>query len=297
MKKKQRIISFMIALTLCLSVLSVIPTKTEAAEKYDIRTVADLKKMSKYPNATFYLKKNLNLKSKEWTPIGSKENPFTGKFYGNGYTIRNLKVSKTPTYAGLFGYISGAEIKGLRVTGKVSKVDEYGGGIVGFAGNNSIVSYCISKVKVSGKDQIGGVIGRISDSEANYCINYKTVKATGRGSGGITADLYPSGTIISCLNFGNVKGGNDLTGGITGGSTAGNISGCIVLGNVSSVSGRIGVIAGDNADYAGDRKANLFLQTDEINTNFTADESRQVITDEDDPNVETLSEFIKKGMK
>lgn len=297
MKKKQRIISFMIALTLCLSVLSVIPTKTEAAEKYNIRTVADLKKMSKYPNAEFYLKKNLNLENKEWKPIGTEEKPFTGKFYGNGYTIKNLKITKTSKYAGLFGYTSGAEISNLCVTGEVKNVECYGGGIIGLADKGSIISYCISKVKVSGMDQIGGVVGCISDSEAEYCINYKTVNATGRASGGITADLYPSGNIVNCLNMGDVKGGNDLTGGITGGSTAGNISGSIVLGNVSSGSGRIGVIAGDNASYAGSRKSNYFLQTDNINFGFESVEGRTAITSSDDPMVKDILQAVGKKIK
>lgn len=297
MKKAKRIIRIIAVLSLGLTVFLMLPKITDAAEKYNIKSVADLKKISKHPNAKFYLKKNLDLKNKEWIPIGTEENPFTGKFYGNGYTIKNLSVTKTNEYAGLFGYIDGAKICDLRVTGKVENVECYGGGIVGLANNKSVLSYCVSEVEVSGVDQIGGVVGRISDSKAKYCINYKAVHATGRGSGGITADLYPSGDIINCLNMGDVKGGNDLTGGISGGSTAGSIAGCIVLGNISSASGRTGVIAGDNADYSGDRKANFFLQTNEINSTYESSEDKKIITSSDDQAVKKILKAVSKKIK
>ena len=50
--------------------------------------------------------KKLGLSSFE--PIGTKDNPFTGLFYGNGKTIKNLNFEITANgYAGLFGYNEG----------------------------------------------------------------------------------------------------------------------------------------------------------------------------------------------
>lgn len=295
----------MLSVVFCLGlVLIMFPVKTEAAGgKYYIKSVSDLKKVSKHLNGKFYLKKNLNLKNKEWIPIGTKDKPFTGEFYGNGYTIKNLKVSKTKQYAGLFGYTEGAKISNLCVTGKVKNVEMFGGGILGLANKNSnnkktVLSYCVSKVEVSGMDQIGGVVGRISDSEAKYCISFGNVKATGRASGGITADLYPSGNIENCLVLGDVEGGNDLTGGISGGSTEGTISGCVVIGNIKSQGSRVGVIAGDNANYAGKRILNYFLKTEDINTAFDSVEgSRVEIDSEEDEQVERIMNKVKQKVK
>lgn len=291
---------FLLPMLICMSlVLSMFPVEAVAAEqKHYIRSVSDLKKISENLSGKFYLKKNLDLKNNEWTPIGTENNPFTGEFYGNGYTIKNLKVTKTDRYAGLFGYAAGAKISRICVTGKVENAKEYGGGILGFAGEKTVLSYCVSKVKVSGADQIGGVVGRISGGEAKYCINYKTVTATGRAGGGITADLYPSGTISNCLSIGDVKGGNDLTGGITGGSTAGTISGCVVIGNIKSGGGRIGVIAGDNASYAGARRANYFLKTETVNSGFESIVgSREAIDSEDDAQVTRIKKAVSKKVK
>ncbi len=47
--------------------------------------------------------------SQEWIPVGTKENPFTGVFNGNGYTIEGLRIPEGEA-AGLFGYAKGAKI-------------------------------------------------------------------------------------------------------------------------------------------------------------------------------------------
>lgn len=249
--------------------MAMIPFRASAAGVYEIRNADDLKNMAADPAGTYSLERNINLRFVEWTPIGTEDVPFTGTFIGNGHTIKGLMVSQTEYNAGLFGVTSGARISGLRVNGVVGNVDTYGGGIIGHATNNTLIRFCINQAAVSGKDQIGGVVGRISDSVMKSCINYGKVVATGRGAGGITADQYPSGKIVNCVNFANVTGGNDLTGGITGGCTDGPVTGCINLGNViSTEGGRIHAIAGDNASYAGIRKRNNFRKTARINSVF-----------------------------
>ncbi len=53
----------------------------------------------------YMLDANISL-TQEWVSIGDDDNPFTGSFNGNGFTISNLKnTSKTAKYAGLFGYV------------------------------------------------------------------------------------------------------------------------------------------------------------------------------------------------
>ncbi len=58
----------------------------------------------------YMLDANIKLKS-EWIAIGDDDNPFTGTFDGNGYTISNLKITnKKVKYLGLFGYVEGGSI-------------------------------------------------------------------------------------------------------------------------------------------------------------------------------------------
>ena len=264
----KNLFGFVFVLALCMLAF---PGIKSWAKTYHIKTADDLRSVAADLNGKYYLDKDINLGGgKEWKPIGTDEAPFTGKFYGQGHNISGLKITTTEYNAGFFGVTKGATITKLSVDGKIKHVNTYAGGIVGHATDKTVIKYCISNVMVSGSHQIGGVVGRISDSSMEYCMNLNTVTASGRGCGGITADLYPSGTLKKCLNLADVSGGYDITGGITGGSTAGTVSGCINKGNVSCERGRIGAIAGDNASYAGARYWNYFLQTEDINANLKA---------------------------
>ena len=233
----------------------------------EIYSVQDLKAVSKYPSDNYVLMKDLDLGNEEWTPIGTSSEPFTGKFDGNGHSVSGLKVSGNADCRGLFGKTKNAEITRLSVYGSVSG-HEYVGGIVGLAENSS-VSYCVNYAGISGTDQVGGVIGRCYETAMEYCMNAGNVSASGRACGGVTADLYPSGKAIFCLNLGAVLGGNELTGGITGGSTSGTVTSCINAASVSYTGGRAGGIAGDNASYSGYRAHNYFLKTARINAGFS----------------------------
>ena len=50
--------------------------------------------------------------NEEFSPIGTFDKPFTGKFYGNGHTIKNFTLislsSNNEVYSGFFGYVKGA---------------------------------------------------------------------------------------------------------------------------------------------------------------------------------------------
>ena len=62
-----------------------------------------------------------------WEPIGNADSPFSGKFDGNGHVISDLysftiasldgreSAESMEVYSGLFGYISGAEVKDLGI--------------------------------------------------------------------------------------------------------------------------------------------------------------------------------------
>lgn len=233
----------------------------------EIYTVADLKKVADNLDGTYYLMKDLNLGSEPWTPIGTEKNPFKGKFYGNGHTISNLYINGNKDDQGVFGYVSQGLIQELEVTGNVVG-GTYAAGIVGRLGSGSKIAYCINRADVSGGHQIGGVVGRVAGGTVEYCLNYGKIVTNGRGSGGITADIYPSGKVLNSVNLADISGGSDITGGIVGGSTSGTVSGCYNTGNITG-SSRKGAIAGDNASYSGSRSNNHFLKTAAINTGFS----------------------------
>ena len=59
-------------------------------------------------NMASLLRCDINLNGKEWTPIGTKERPWTGEFNGNGKKLINFTSSKP-----LFGICDNATIKNV----------------------------------------------------------------------------------------------------------------------------------------------------------------------------------------
>ena len=94
---------------------------------------------------------------KEWTPIGTNTNPFTGTFDGNGHTISGLYCD-TPEggYVGLFGKIDGGEVRHLGVVDSYFAGDGSVGGVCGY--NNGTISGCYSTATVSSALYTGGVL-------------------------------------------------------------------------------------------------------------------------------------------
>ena len=130
--------------------------------------------------------------------IGSKDNPFSGVFDGNYYTISNVTLDDTPTdYAiGLFGYNAGT-IKNLRlknVSATFDNIEEevaYAGGLVAYnAGtveNCSIDSVTLNINSDPTEDtktlSAGGLIGFSTTSAAGGTSNVSLSKAN-------NVDLY-----------------------------------------------------------------------------------------------------------
>lgn len=127
---------------------------------------------------------------KEWTPIGTASNPFTGSFDGKGRTIKNINwtidASKYAD-AGLFGYTKGASILGLNV---------------GLTGNKITV-----KGNAAGLNA-GVIVGNAVGGSLTGCSNYTDLVYEGNPSGGAIclAGLCgrSSATLTSCTNKGNV---------------------------------------------------------------------------------------------
>lgn len=127
---------------------------------------------------------------KEWTPIGTASNPFSGNFDGKGRAIRNINWTvNAANYpdAGLFGYTKGASILGLNV---------------GDAGNKITV-----KGNAAGLNA-GVIVGNAVGGSLTGCSNYTDLVYEGNPSGGAIclAGLCgrSSATLTSCINKGNI---------------------------------------------------------------------------------------------
>lgn len=192
-----------------------------------------------YEGKCIMLTADIDMKSENWTPIGSLDDRFEGTFDGCGHKITNLSVQWNGNYAGLFGRISGASIKNLSVAGNVSGTGKIGG-IVGYAYKGSIDN-CTNNVKVIGSgSEVGGIVGKMSESAVRNCGN--TGAVTGLYSvGGIAGDAMDSkNSIENCYNTGNItstgssNNGYSQIGGIVGDAYQCKISYCFNAGIITA---------------------------------------------------------------
>ena len=65
----------------------------------------------KYSSCSYKVTNNINFEGRYWEPIGTKENPFSGKMDIGKYHLKNITLYKSyssprPSHGGLFWHIS-----------------------------------------------------------------------------------------------------------------------------------------------------------------------------------------------
>ena len=184
----------------------------------------------------YVLGADIDLKGRDVTPIGNSATPFTGKFSGSGYSIKNAKIEMpNDGCVGLFGgnsgiitdlYVENAQIVGQSIVG----------GICGRNETNGIINNCAFLGTAQATwSCVGGVCG----------LNYGTLEncySIGAGSeavfisqngwaGGVCGQN--DGTIKTCYSAGTVSGKNYV--GSVVGNNSGTVTNCYYDNSVSSV--------------------------------------------------------------
>ena len=138
---------------------------------------------------------------------------FKGMFNGGGHEIVvNINGTINPNrldYAGVFGYISGAVIENLGVSGSVS-AQHCAGGICGY-GLSATINNCYNKGEISSGtsssvsssiSSAGGICGSGSSIIINNCYNKGIITSRGAGSlysGSICGRTNSTVTIANCF--------------------------------------------------------------------------------------------------
>ena len=245
-----------------------------SARPYQITSVENFKWIiesnnnysKQFLNDSFIQVENIDFKYiSGYEPIGTLEQPFYGKYDGDGYIIENLNIEGEE--AGIFNYVgdSGKVINVVKNDGHVEGRNKAGGivatnfgtimncvntggveaglagGIVGENMDGKIVLNCDNFGSILG-DDVGGIVGMNWNGSINSSLNYGSVSGINR-SGGIVS--LNGGTIINCQNQGNVSGG--IVGGLAG-ENKNVIQTSMNLGSVEAVKyggGLVGVNEGD----------------------------------------------------
>ena len=163
---------------------------------------------------------------KEWTPVGTKDNPFREYFDGKGHAIKNVRwtvdTDKYPD-AGFIGYARNARISNLTFGSEGSCVTFTGnasgtiGGIMGYGVGVTLLGVTnkadLTVAAGVATLNMGGLCGRtdaaslLGDAELKKkgCVNEGSVSASfACRNAGLVG--YNEGTVVGCTNNGAVTG-------------------------------------------------------------------------------------------
>ena len=211
----KKIISLLVSLTLILSIvpMTVMADGTgwdgttatactkgdglSADSAYEISTPAELAWARDQINAGtaasayFKLTADIDLNNKEWVPIGTANKPFTGKFYGNGYVVKNIKITAAYDLTGFFGCAdTPSTITGLGID------------------NLNIATNPIADGKV-----VGGFAGRLWGTVTSCYVKNSSIRNINTGSfprgtvGGFIGIIRTTSTVTDCYVYNVEVGG------------------------------------------------------------------------------------------
>lgn len=197
----------------------------------------------------------------EWTPIGTTDNPFIGSFDGAGHTVSGVYINSTSSNLGFFGVVKNTAdegktlsvapefivskktilVKNLNVTGSITGKQNIGG-IVGTSDYAGIKDCYFNGTVTGTYNSVGGIVGLATDeSVIIQCHSSGTV--TGKQRTGGIAGLTESNSVISkCYSDAAVEGTRNV-GGIAGTLSGANLVGCFTRGSVKG-DNRVGGIIG-----------------------------------------------------
>ena len=182
-----------------------------------------------------------------WTPIGNEDRKFEGYFEGNNHFIYGLKINSSEKYQGLFGYLSGASVNGVKLYYTDISSQQYVGGICGYAASNSVISNCIVSGNIySSSGDCGGIsgYGRIGVNISN-CGVKGSVSSEGNRVAGIVGCCASNAVVEKCYNNANVSSNGKFVGGIVGTSSGSTVTSCYNTGDIYGAT-RAGGIVGNN---------------------------------------------------
>lgn len=191
-----------------------------------------------YLTYNYLLQTDIDLDGRKFTPIGTKDNPFTGTFDGNGHIIKNLKIDSSKDNAALFAYVKSNEKAKSNVKVSGNKMTFYHNGIVEnfqvqdadihTSGKNAAIIVAnisgtarIKSVSAKGGTvsadggNVGGILGAAKSSNAEIYVCYTkdiTVESEGSNVGGLAGDLSSarlSGAYTTAQITYNGKDGQD----------------------------------------------------------------------------------------
>ena len=152
-----------------------------------------------------------------WIPVGiSFSRPFMGSFDGDGHEICGVYIYADTGMQGLFGYVSGGEIKNLTLSESIiSGNGHYVGGIAAIVlssdegnHNDGLIKNCVNNANVSNGDMHTGGVAATATMVVD-CVNNGDVVSESSWVGGVVNHAC---RIENCINNGSVIAKSDIAG-------------------------------------------------------------------------------------
>ena len=212
-----------------------------------------------FEGKTIKLGADIDLKNEEWIPIGSvtKDHGFMGNFDGNGYTIKNLKITDTEltpdsdnyVYAGLFGVTEGTDaenqnyIKNLVIENvTIETTGHIAAAAIAYPYYTQVENITVKgNISIKGGDYTSGVL-----AYTRRCIDAKNLTIQGN-EGSIITGNHTVGGVISDIQ---------MNGGLTANYENFSAEGLRIEASMH-VGGISGIIGGQTLDGAEVENVNI----------------------------------------
>ena len=246
-----------------------------ANDKY-ISNADELINIKNDTKATYKIVNNINMGGKSWSPFD-----FSGKLYGNGFTISNFTIRLNEGNVAMFNTLSGI-VDGINFSNVNVISTSYtnvGVALICYNLNGGTISNCnILSGNIKGElGYAGGFACLMNGGSINNCENHAKVTTDSNsetdvyGVGGIVGYVN-SGTINNCYNYGVVEGA-EFVGGIFGRSKADSSFTFNNVSNYGQVTGSESYVGGIGGYYSRDYEYSVINIRNEgsvIGTNYVA---------------------------
>lgn len=172
---------------------------------------------------------NIDGKNVRYTRIGN-DFDFEGTYDGGGFEISGLSITSNGDAVGLFGYVGGATVENLKVSGAITSSADYVGGVVGLVTNlgdsgddrgsaaTVTISRVISEVDITwtGIGYGGGIVGSGNAGTISYSAYRGAFSTSGAAAGGLAGFLVSGSSITDSYSQVSFAGSSTNQAGILG---------------------------------------------------------------------------------
>jgi hypothetical protein len=187
-----------------------------SADPYLVETAEHLNSIRFYNTSSFKQIAEIDLAQILWQPVGDYSSPFSGVYDGNGFSIKNLTITRPQEdFTGLFGRITNAKL----------------------------LNIFLDNVNVTGNNRVGTLCGLTFESEIEGCSARGTCNARGNWAGGLVGVNFTNSVILSSFAAVRVEATGHGVGGLSGTNEKGSsIINSYASGDVSGLRNAGGLI-------------------------------------------------------